>query len=103
MLIIATIFIHCNVIIMIERNASKNVYSLIRALKFFLLNKVAIVRTECHTTSMTRKTSKITSAVGKLRSGIKYGSISILVPDRSPAADLSVTTVIVLKIPLCIS
>ena len=51
----------------------------------------------------TRQISKAVSVVGKLRSGIKYGSISILVPDSSPAADLSVTTVIVLKIPLCIS
>ena len=103
MLIIATMFIHCSVIIVIERNASKNVYSLIRALKFFLFNKVAIVRTECQTMIKTRQISKAVSVVGKLRSGIKYGSISILVPDRSPAADLSVTTVIVLKIPLCIS
>ena len=60
-LIKATILAHCSVIIMIERKASKKVYSLMRALKFFLLNKVATVRIECQIMITMRKISKETS------------------------------------------
>lgn len=92
--------VHYMLAIEIARNVSKNVCSLKRSLIRFRLHRVAIIAKVCQITTSPRNINSTTGPFGMPMKGMKYGSISILLPVRRPAADSSNSIVIVLKIPL---